>query len=150
MHGVPAAVFCKPKDIGTPRQIIKRKRAGSARKDNNGPSGYQMKPARVHARAMAEMASKYRTRAKAPTAPKKWVMKNYLMYLLEYAIIVSLVAAIIVSAIIILFFGTVITVVAYQFLIAYMANYLAVLTIIVVAIWASGTILYLLEDWNVW
>jgi hypothetical protein len=48
--------------IGTPQQIIKIKRGGTGQMSGSGPSGKKLKPARVHARAMAEMAAKYRGR----------------------------------------------------------------------------------------
>lgn len=54
--------MCPPSHIGTPNQVIWIKRGGVG-KSGSGPTGYKTRPARVLARAMAELARRY--------APKK-------------------------------------------------------------------------------
>jgi hypothetical protein len=45
--------------------IIKRKRGGPNKGKHSGPSGYKARPARILARAMADVARAYRARKKA-------------------------------------------------------------------------------------
>jgi len=56
-------VWCRPKDIGTPNQIIKRKRGGTG-KSNSGPTGWKNKPGRILAQAIAKSAAQVRARMK--------------------------------------------------------------------------------------
>lgn len=61
-------VICKPHELGTALQIYKRKKWKNGR-ENSGPSGYKVRPARQLSRALAHQASLYRNRGrKAPIA----------------------------------------------------------------------------------
>jgi len=58
-----APVYAPQSVWGTEGQEYWRRRGGPG-KSGSGPSGWKLKPAKVLARAMAEMAANYRTRKK--------------------------------------------------------------------------------------
>ena len=62
MHGVRSAVLCPPNLVGTPLQTIRIKRGGTGRVSGNGPSGWKLRPSKVLARSLADMAMTYRAR----------------------------------------------------------------------------------------
>jgi hypothetical protein len=53
--------MCPPNVIGTPAQQIKIKRGGPG-KSGAGASGWKLRPAKVLARTMADMARNYRAK----------------------------------------------------------------------------------------
>ena len=54
--------FCPPEMVGTDQQTIWIRRGGNGRVSGAGPSGHKLKPAKVLARSLAEMARGIRAR----------------------------------------------------------------------------------------
>jgi hypothetical protein len=66
MHGVRGPKYCPKNLIGTPFQTIKVRRGGPGRVSGSGPSGWKLRPAKVLARSLAEMAASTRARGGVP------------------------------------------------------------------------------------
>lgn len=64
MHHVRAAVKCPPKLVGTKQQEVWIKRGGIGHQSGSGPSGSKLKPARVLARSLANMARAHKPKGK--------------------------------------------------------------------------------------